>query len=160
MTLARRTCRRPTVGPIATLPPTVRRFEHEYAVLMTRYDVLLSPVLATPAPPIGHLGPDLEPRTQLVRLLRYVPFTAMQNVAGAPAISLPMGTSSAGLPIGVQAAAAVGREDTLLGSPTSSRTSSPGGSRPSAGRLGASTTASRSWPPPGGPARPPSSCAS
>ena len=101
-----------------TLPASLmrlRRFEYEYAVLMTRYDVLLSPVLATPAPPIGHLGPDLEPRTQLVRLLRYVPFTAMQNVAGAPAMSLPMGTSSAGLPIGVQAAAAVGREDTLLG---------------------------------------------
>jgi amidase len=82
---------------------------------MLTYDVLLSPVLAHPAPPIGYLASDLDFGTHLLRLLRYVPFTSMQNVAGAPAISLPLGRSTDGLPIGVQAAAAVGAEATLLG---------------------------------------------
>ncbi len=101
----------------ATLPATVlrlRRFEHAYAQVMARYDVLLSPVLSHPAPPIGHLAADLDFETHLIRLLRYVPFTAIQNVSGAPAISLPLGVSADGLPIGVQAAAAFGREATLL----------------------------------------------
>ena len=46
--------------------------------------------------------------------MRYVPFTSIQNVSGAPAISLPLGMSRDGLPIGVQAAARFGDEATLL----------------------------------------------
>lgn len=100
-----------------TMPATIarlRRFERDHARLLATYDVLLSPVLSQPAPPIGHLAPDVEFRTQLLRLLRYVPFTSLQNVAGTPAISLPLGQSRDGLPIGVQAAAGFGREAVLL----------------------------------------------
>jgi amidase len=101
----------------ATLPATLlrlRRFEHTYAQFMARYDVLLSPVLSHPAPPIGYLAADLDFPTHLIRLVRYVPFTAIQNVSGAPAMSLPLGMSQDGLPIGVHAAAACGGEATLL----------------------------------------------
>ena len=42
------------------------------------------------------------------------PFTAPFNVSGNPAISFPLGHSREGLPIGVQLAAATGREDILL----------------------------------------------
>jgi amidase len=100
-----------------TMPPTLarlRHFEQRYARLLAPYDVLLSPVLAQPAPPIGYLAPDVEFRTQLLRLLRYVPFTAIQNVSGTPAISMPLGRSRHGLPIGVQAAAGFGQEAVLL----------------------------------------------
>lgn len=99
------------------MPATVarlRRFGRDHARLLAPYDVLLSPVLSQPAPPIGHLAPDVEFRTQLLRLLRYVPFTSLQNVAGTPAISLPLGRSRDGLPIGVQAAAGFGQEAVLL----------------------------------------------
>jgi amidase len=92
----------------------LRRFEQLYARLLAEFDVLLSPVLSQPAPAIGYLGPDVEFRVQLLRLLRYVPFTSLQNVAGAPAISMPLGRSAAGLPIGVQAAAGFGQEAVLL----------------------------------------------
>jgi amidase len=100
-----------------TMPATLarlRHFEQHYARLLAPYDVLLSPVLSQPAPPIGYLAPDVEFRTQLLRLLRYVPFTAVQNVSGAPAISMPLGRSRHGLPIGVQAAARFGQEAVLL----------------------------------------------
>ena len=43
-----------------------------------------------------------------------VPFTTHFNVTGQPAISLPLSWNADGLPIGVQLAAAFGREDVLI----------------------------------------------
>ena len=99
------------------LAPAVRRLrrlarEHERG--FDRYDVLLSPVLGHETPPIGHLGPDVPFRTHLLRLLRYTSFTPLQNVTGSPALSLPLGRTPQGLPIGVQVVAPYGREDRLL----------------------------------------------
>ena len=42
------------------------------------------------------------------------PFTQRFNITGQPAISLPVHRTKDGLPIGVQLAAAKGREDLLL----------------------------------------------
>ena len=44
----------------------------------------------------------------------YVPFTALQNMTGQPAISLPLAWSKAGLPIGVQFVGRFGEEHLLL----------------------------------------------
>jgi len=41
-------------------------------------------------------------------------FTNLFNATGFPAISLPLGQSAAGLPIGIQLAAGFGKEDLLL----------------------------------------------
>ena len=45
---------------------------------------------------------------------RYGPFTAVFNISGLPAISLPLAQSACGLPIGVQLIAPYGREDALF----------------------------------------------
>ena len=47
-------------------------------------------------------------------IFEYGPFTALFNITGQPAISLPLGMSRSGLPIGVQLVARFGREDVLL----------------------------------------------
>lgn len=99
------------------VPGSVRRlrqFGQTHEQILGGYDLLLSPVLASPPVPIGYLGPQVEPREHLVRLLGYASFNALQNVAGTPAISLPLGTSEHGLPIGVQFAAGRGQEQKLL----------------------------------------------
>jgi amidase len=44
----------------------------------------------------------------------YAPFSAMVNITGQPAISLPLAWSADGLPIGVQLVARFGNEATLL----------------------------------------------
>ena len=92
----------------------LRRFVDEYPIALGKADVLLTPVTSQVAPIIGFLAPDLDLTTHLVRLLRYASFTMVQNVSGAPAISLPLGTSTDGLPIGVQAAARRGDDAMLI----------------------------------------------
>src|SRR5205085_8861577 len=84
------------------------------APLLDRYDVLVSPVSTAPAPELGFLGPDVPFATAFARVRDYFLFTPLQNVTGDPAISLPLGMSTSGLPIGVQFIAGHGREATLL----------------------------------------------
>lgn len=92
----------------------LRRFGREYDAMFDSCDLVLSPVLADEPPPIGYLGPDVPGRTQLVRLLQLMFLTPLANVAGAPAVSLPLGMSDSGVPIGVHLAARVGQERRLL----------------------------------------------
>jgi amidase len=56
----------------------------------------------------------VEFRTHLVRLIQFASMTPVQNVSGAPAMSLPLGRSAEGLPIGVHLAAPFGHERRLL----------------------------------------------
>ncbi|HEU5226646.1 MAG TPA: amidase family protein, partial [Ktedonobacteraceae bacterium] len=81
------------------------------------YDVLVTPTVATPPPPLGLLNqndPNLDPRGWLNKLFALIPFTPLFNVTGQPAISLPLGQSRDGLPIGVQLVARYGDEAILL----------------------------------------------
>jgi len=71
-------------------------------------------VLAHVTPKLGHLSPTVPFDELLDRLLAYVGFTPLHNAAGTPAISLPMGMSAEGLPVGIQLSAAYGDERTLL----------------------------------------------
>jgi amidase len=82
-----------------------------------RYDVLVTPTLGQLPAPHGTLdydNPAHDARGWLRTIFAYGPFTAPFNASGTPAISLPLGQSRAGLPIGVQLAAGYGREDLLL----------------------------------------------
>jgi amidase len=77
------------------------------------WDLLASPVLNGPAPPLGWLShPD--GAVALGRLNHLMAYTSQFNVTGQPAISLPLHWTAAGLPVGVQLVAATGREDLLV----------------------------------------------
>ncbi|MEY2464970.1 MAG: amidase [Acidimicrobiaceae bacterium] len=79
------------------------------------FDLLLTPTLAEPPPPLGSFdSPAEHPLQGLFRAAAFVPFTPPFNVSGQPAISLPLHWSDDGLPIGVQLVAAYGREDVLV----------------------------------------------
>jgi len=85
-----------------------------YAAWLSRFDMILSPVLSSPPVPLGWLAHDLPVETMAERLPAYVGYTTPANVVGAPAMSVPGAWSEAGLPIGAQFQAAVGDEATLL----------------------------------------------
>jgi amidase len=82
--------------------------------LMRDYDVLLTPTLAEAPPRVGHLDPTADYDQIIERLVDWVAFTPLQNVTGDPAISLPLGQSGDGLPVGMMFSAGRGREGTLL----------------------------------------------
>jgi Asp-tRNA(Asn)/Glu-tRNA(Gln) amidotransferase A subunit family amidase len=83
-----------------------------------RFDLLLTPTLAEPPAVLGRFAmsnPDfLDYRLGPNGLWRYTPFTPLTNATGAPAISLPVGVSSGGLPIGAMLAAPLGGDALLL----------------------------------------------
>ena len=102
---------------LSRTPGALRRLRavaRQYATMFARHEVVLSPVLSQVAPPIGHLAPTVEFPVLIDRLRRYVAYTPLNNVAGTPAISLPMGRSPEGVPVGVQLSAAYGDDRTLL----------------------------------------------
>jgi amidase len=80
------------------------------------FDVLVTPTVARPAPELGifKTRPGEHARDVGLRLNEVSPFTAPWNIAGQPAISLPLHVTPEGLPVGVQFVAAYGREDLLL----------------------------------------------
>ncbi len=92
----------------------MRATRHGSAQLFERFDLLLCPTVAGPPPAIGEFAPNLPFDNIFPGEKRHMPFAPIQNATGDPAISLPLGVSAAGLPIGVQFAAAPGREATLL----------------------------------------------
>lgn len=67
---------------------------------LAQYDLVLSPTLAMTARPIGWFGAD--PEEDFRRQCQFSPYTSWVNVAGLPAITVPVALSPDGLPIGVQ----------------------------------------------------------
>jgi amidase len=92
----------------------LRRSTRAYARMFQRQELVLSPVLAHVTPKLGYLSPNVPYPELMKRLLDYVTYTPLNNVTGSPAISLPMGMSDEGVPIGVHLSAAYGDERTLL----------------------------------------------
>ena len=75
-------------------------------------DVLVTPTLTKPAPKLGTIGKNLE--TASDEFLDWLSFTHPFNCTGQPAISLPLGESREGLPIGIQLVGRPRDEYTIL----------------------------------------------
>jgi amidase len=81
--------------------------------VMEQYDAILHPTLAQPPAPIGHFH-DNEPEENFARQKLFTPFTALYNLTGQPAVSVPLHWSDEGLPIGIMLAGRMGDEATLI----------------------------------------------
>lgn len=81
------------------------------------WDILLTPVAIAAAPELGYFDaddPSVSGMGWVTSIAEYYPYMAPFNVSGTPALTVPIGVSEDGLPIGVQLAAQMGREDVLL----------------------------------------------
>jgi amidase len=79
------------------------------------FDLLITPTMAEPPARLGEFTPTAEdPARGFTRSVPFAIFTSPFNISGQPAISLPLSWNAAGLPVGVQLAAAYGREDLLI----------------------------------------------
>jgi Asp-tRNA(Asn)/Glu-tRNA(Gln) amidotransferase A subunit family amidase len=81
----------------------IERAAFELARAFAAVDAIVSPTTPQVAFAFGQKPPDNQGG-----------YTILANFAGCPAISLPMGTTADGLPIGLQVMAPVGREDRVL----------------------------------------------
>ena len=95
---------------IARLTADVAAYERWF----DRFDVILSPVTGSVAVPIGTIVGDTPLETLLERIDRFAGYTTIHNVAGAPAMSVPLHWTPAGMPVGLQFAARRGNERTLF----------------------------------------------
>jgi len=83
--------------------------------LWESYDVVLTPGLAGRPVPIGEIDAcSDDPREDFRRSGRFTPYTAIFNVTGQPAISVPLYHGDDGLPTAVQLAGRPADEGTLL----------------------------------------------
>ena len=83
--------------------------------LLEKFDYLLTPTMA--CLPLAHGRIDMmaaDPSTYSSLLFQTLGFTALFNDTGHPAISVPMGMSKNGLPVGCQLVAGTGEEGKLL----------------------------------------------
>jgi amidase len=79
------------------------------------YDLLVTPTVCDPAPPLVDLDPRrLTPLELLERMVPHMAFTEPWNATGQPAVSVPLAYTEEGLPIGVQLIAGVGGDALLL----------------------------------------------
>jgi len=81
---------------------------------LTHVDLLLCPTLAAPQARVGWFASAGDPAEDFARQKRFSPFCAAFNVTGQPAVSLPVGRTAAGLPVGAMLVAAVGADALLL----------------------------------------------
>jgi amidase len=82
--------------------------------LWDEVDVVVTPTLASPPVPIGWQEAVEGAIPQLLRNVEFTPFTAVANLTGQPAMSLPLHWSADGLPVGVHAIGPPAGEALLL----------------------------------------------
>jgi len=93
----------------------LQAFARQIVTWAAPYDAILTPALAQPPVLTGELdpcGPD--PMGAFERSGHFTPYTAISNVTGAPAISLPLYERPDGLPLAVQLVGRPAQEGALL----------------------------------------------
>ena len=91
------------------------RLGQELEKMFDQYDVLLSPVLASPPVKIGTIDMNTnDMKTYVERLTKYSPFTGIFNQSGQPSMSVPLFRTKENLPVGSMFSAAFGDENLLF----------------------------------------------
>ena len=91
------------------------RLGQELEKMFDEYDVLLSPVLASPPVKIGTIDMNTnDMKAYVERLTKYSPFTGIFNQSGQPSMSVPLFRTKDNLPVGSMFSAAFGNENLLF----------------------------------------------
>ena len=90
------------------------RTGRQLGAFLEKYDVLLSTTIARTHLPLGVVRMDGSADQFEREVARMTPFTAVCNVTGVPAMSVPLESTPDGLPVGLQFVARYGAEETLF----------------------------------------------
>ena len=97
------------------VPAVFAAATHRYLEALAAYDLLLTPTYATRPWELGWLSPLVAREELIARTERAVCYTPIHNIAGSPAMSVPLYWTADDVPIGSHFAAPVGHEEVLLG---------------------------------------------
>jgi amidase len=92
----------------------MQAWSRRVAAWWEHHDILVTPTSPEPPLLLGELAPERSEPSVSDRMGSLVTFAIPFDITGQPAISLPLHWTDDNLPIGVQLAAAYGREDVLL----------------------------------------------
>jgi amidase len=92
----------------------LRLFSRRFLQATAQYDVLLAPVCTMTPRPLGWFDADGDGAEDFERQKRYAAFTALFNVTGQPAVSVPLYWTDSGLPIGSMLVGRPADESTLF----------------------------------------------
>jgi amidase len=92
----------------------LRLFSRGFIRATAHYDVLLAPVTTMTPRPLGWFDADGDGAADFERQKRYAAFTALFNVTGQPAVSVPLFWTAGGLPIGTMLVGRPADEATLI----------------------------------------------
>lgn len=88
-------------------------FERDTITAFAPFDAVLTPALAMPPLPVGAFD-RTDPARNFSQQVRYAPYSSFVNVAGLPAIVLPVTTDDSGHPVSVQLIGRPGGEATII----------------------------------------------
>lgn len=100
-------------GDVAAAMQERIRFRERAHTFFERFDLLLTPTMPLEPFPVGIDVPDAV-AGRPVRSMQWTAFTFPFNLTGHPAISVPAGFTSAGLPVGLQIVGRWRADDTVL----------------------------------------------
>jgi amidase len=93
---------------------TMQLAARQAIVATAAYDVVLTPTLGLPPQPAGYFAEEGEVMDNLRRQGSFTPFTAVYNMTGQPAVSLPLHWTADGVPVGVSLIGRPAHERTLI----------------------------------------------
>lgn len=94
-----------------TLKHSAKQAEIEF---YGKYDAVMSAVTTIRTPVIGYFSPKVPYEEVVWRASDFATYLPLFNISGSPAISLPLGTASNDMPVGVQFVAPFGQDKLLL----------------------------------------------
>ena len=106
--------RLPSAASLVGFRNRLLHFRAAMADVFEECDLMLSPGASTVTFPIGEPPSRIGGRDVVPGWMTFMPFQITWNMTGQPTAALPCGLNAEGLPVGLLAAAARGREDTLL----------------------------------------------
>ncbi len=106
-------------GRQSEMPDTIAYLQSFRAVYEQMFadlgmDILLTPTVSSPAPPVGSQNPAGNLAETMQNVLAFAAYTSPMNVAGAASMTVPLGQSAGGLPIGSMFSGIAGDDRVLL----------------------------------------------
>lgn len=98
---------------VAVAQAAARQAAFDLTARTAELDAVLTPTLASLPVPVGALRDDADPAADFAAQTAFTPWTALWNLTGAPAVSLPLEQAD-GLPVGMMLAGRPGQDAALV----------------------------------------------